>query len=229
MRAMDSAPPLPPSPSWRELIRLSLPVTIAISAFAITVGVLARTGGFGWVAPTVFSGTTWAGASQVAALSVLTGGGGVAAAIVAGALVNLRYFPIGISVASSLRGSPLRRFLEAQLVADVNWALAHRGGGHYDRRILLGAGVLMWFVWVGGTLVGLLIGGVVRDPRTYGLDAVFPALFVGLLVPQVRSRRPIAATALAAGLILVAVPFVPPGIPVVIGAGAMLLGWRRSR
>ncbi len=221
--------PEPAVQSYREVARAALPASIAVGTFAVSIGIVARTGGLGWTAPAVFSATTFAGASQVASIGVITGGGGVVAAIVAGILVNLRYIPIGISVASCFRGSRLRRFFECQVVADVNWALAHRGGGRYDRRILLGVGVVMWAVWVCATVIGLALGGVVGDPRRFGLDALFPAMFVAILVPQLRPQRNALTAALAAGLALLAIPFVPPGIPILIGSLAVIVGgWRRA-
>lgn len=223
---VDSVPE-PVVQSFREVARGALPASIAVGTFAVSIGIVARTGGLGWTAPAVFSATTYAGASQVASIGVITGGGGVAAAIVAGILVNLRYIPVGISVASCFRGSRLRRFIECQVVTDVNWALAHQGGGRYDRRILLGVGVIMWTVWVCATMIGLALGGVVGDPRQFGLDALFPAMFVAILVPQLRSRRIALTAALAAGLALIAIPFVPPGIPILLGSLAVIVGGRR--
>ena len=224
---MLAAAPEPVVLSYRQVARIALPASIAVGTFAVSIGIVARTGGLGWTAPAVFSATTYAGAAQSAVLGVITGGGGVVAAIVAGVLVNLRYIPVGISVASCFHGSRLRRFIECQCVADVNWALAHQGGGRYDRRILLGAGVMMWVVWVVATVIGLALGGVVGDPRRFGLDALFPAMFVAILAPQLRSRRSALTAALAAGLALLAVPFVPPGIPILIGSLAAVVGVRR--
>ena len=56
----------------------------------------------------VMSATTFAGSAQVATVSVLGAGGGVAAAVVAALLLNARYAPIGITIAQSFRGSILR-------------------------------------------------------------------------------------------------------------------------
>lgn len=226
---MEQAAAQQPGQSYWQIARAAMPASLAVGAFGLSIGIVARSVGLGWTAPTVFAATTFGGSAQVAALGVLTGGGGVVAAIVAGILVHLRFVPIGISVASCFHGSPLRRFLEAQVVSDINWALAHRGGGRYDRRILLVAGVVVWVVWVCATVVGLALGGVVGDTQRFGLDALFPAMFIGLLVPQLRRRDEVVAVALAIGLVLIAVPLVPPGIPILVGALAALLGRRRSR
>src|SRR3954454_23548390 len=96
-------------------VRAAVPLAVAVGAFGISFGVLAREAGMGSVAPLVMSVTTFAGSAQFAVVSVLTAGGGVAAACVAALLLNARYAPIGMSVAKALRGGWLKRVLEAQL------------------------------------------------------------------------------------------------------------------
>jgi hypothetical protein len=56
--------------------------------------------------------------------------------VTAAVLLNARYAPISISVAPGFHGSVPRRLLESQLIVDESWAVSHRGGGHFDRRIL---------------------------------------------------------------------------------------------
>jgi len=116
-------------------VRLGAPLAPAAAALGASFGVLARTAHFDAVAAIVMSATTFAGSSQVAAVSVLGAGGGVAAAVAAALLLNARYAPIGISVAHSFRGSIAKRFAQSQLVVDESWALS---GG--NRRVLLGGG-----------------------------------------------------------------------------------------
>ena len=97
--------------------------------------------------------------------SILGAGGGAAAAIVAAVLLNTRYAPISISVAPLFRGPRLRRLVESQLIVDESWALASRGGGRFDRRLLLGAGLLLYVAWVSGTAVGRARGRCARQPE----------------------------------------------------------------
>ena len=61
-------------------------------------------------------------------------------------------------------------------------------GGRFDIRRMLGAGLVLYVGWVGGTVIGVVAGGSLGDPATLGLDAAFPALFLALLVPLVRNR-----------------------------------------
>jgi len=206
-------------------VRTAAPLAVAVGGFGVSFGVLAHDAGMGSVAPVVMSLTTFAGSAQFAVVSVLTAGGGVAAACVAALLLNARYAPIGLSVAGALHRNRFRRLLEAQLVVDESWALSNQGGGRFDRGILLGAGTLLYASWVGGTTIGVLTGNLIGNPNNLGLDAAFPALFFALLVGQIRSRRTVVAALAGAGIALVVTPYTKAGVPLIVACLACVVGW----
>ena len=208
-------------------VRAVLPIAVTVPLFALSFGVLARAAGLGVAAPIVMSATTFAGSAQFAATSILDDGGTVAAAIVAALLLNARYAAIGISVASLFRGSTVRRLTEAQLIVDESWALSARPDGTFDRRILIGAGLTLYVVWVLATVVGVIGGGFIGDPGRLGLDAAFPALFLALLVGQLRTRRAVAAAVAGGGIALALLPWTPAGVPIVAAVAGCLVGFRR--
>jgi 4-azaleucine resistance transporter AzlC len=212
----------------RKGVRVAAPLFPAAFALGASFGVLARTAHFGAVAAVVMSATTFAGSAQVATVSVLAGGGDVAAAVAAALLLNTRYAPIGITIASSFRGSVLRRLAQAQLVVDESWALAGGGTPRFDRRVLLGVGWLLWIGWVGGTAVGALLGQAIGDPSAFGLDGAFAALFVALLAAQLTSRTRTAAAVAGAVIAVLLIPFTPPGVPIIAATAAVLVGLRRA-
>jgi 4-azaleucine resistance transporter AzlC len=191
----------------------------------VTFGVLARSAGMGIAAPLVMSATTFAGSAQFAAASILGASGGTITAIAAALLLNARYVPIGISVAPGFRGNALERLLGAQLVVDESWAVASRRG--FDFRVLVGAGAVLYVGWNVGTAIGLVGGGALRHPSRLGLDAAFPALFLGLLAPQLHSRRAVLAALVAGAIVVALTPVSAPGIPIVAAGAACLIGLRR--
>ena len=217
----------PEPPSRREGARRVAPLALAVAGFGVSFGVLAGAAGVDPAPAVVMSATTFAGSAQFAAVSVLSAGGAIATAALTAALLNTRYVPIGISVAPEFGGPVWRRLLEAQLVVDESWAVSHLGGGRYDRRLVVGAGLLLYLSWVGGTLVGALGGEALGDPERLGLDAAFPAMFLALLVGQVHGRRGLAAAIAGALIALALVPVLPAGLPIVAAAAACLLGLRR--
>jgi 4-azaleucine resistance transporter AzlC len=210
--------------SFRDGVRAIVPFSVAVAAFGVTFGVLAREAGMGVLAPIVMSATTFAGSAQFAAVSTLSAGGSVAAAVTAALLLNARYGPIGLSVARDLHGGRLARFAQAQLVVDESWVIAADGRGRFNRSVLIAAGLGLYMVWVGSTVVGVLFGQLLSDPSTYGLDAAFPALFLALLWPQLRRRTSIEAAVLGAGIAIALTPLLPAGLPIVAAGSACLLG-----
>jgi 4-azaleucine resistance transporter AzlC len=206
-------------------VRAGLPFGLATAVLGVSFGVLARSLGWGVVAPIVFSVITVSGSAQFAAAAVLGAGGGVVAAVVAAWLLIARFLPMGIAVAPYLKGGPLRRALEGQMIVDASWALASRGGGRFDREFMIGATIPQFALWIGGTIVGVMAGDVVGDVERLGLDAIFPAFFLALLVEELRAGgRAIAVALIAAALSLALVPLVPPGVPVIAACVAALLG-----
>jgi len=203
------------------------PLVPASATFGVAYGVLAVTAGMGVLAPIVMSATTFAGAAQFAAASVIRDGGSVLAAVGAAVLLNARYLAMSVTIAPAFRGSRLRRFFESQLLVDESWAISQVGGGRIDRRMLVGAGLFLFPCWVGGTALGVFGGDVLGDPKRLGLDAAFPALFLVLLFTLTVSRRAIVA-AVAGGLIaLVLLPIAPAGVPVIAASAVCLAGSRR--
>ena len=187
---------------------------------------LAEAAGVGAVAAVVMSVTTYAGAAQFAAVSVLDVGGTVAAAVLAGVFLNARYAAISLTVASIFPGGRLRRLVESQAIVDESWALSGRSG-RFEWPILVGAGLLFYVCWVGSTALGTVVGGVFGDPNALGLDAAFAALFLALAVPYLRDRSGRRAAALAVAITLLLIPVAPAGLPLVAASAACLLGLRR--
>ena len=209
----------------RDGVRAALPLALAPLLFGASFGLLAVDAGMGWFGAIVMSATTFAGSAQFAAASILEDGGGVAAAIVAAVLLNARYVPISLSVASIFPGSRRRRLAESQLIVDESWALSGRTG-RFEYPVLVGAGLLFYVLWVGGTAIGTVVGDLL-DPEAIGLDAAFPALFLALLAPYLRTRRALATGLVAGGITLVLLPLASPGVPIVAASLAAVIGLRR--
>jgi len=213
--------------SYREGLKRIAPVAPASASFGIAFGILASTAGFGSLAPIAMSATTFAGAAQFAAVSVLNDGGTVAAAVVAAVLLNARYLAISVAIAPAFEGSRLRRFLESQLIVDESWALSAREGGRFDVPFMLGVGLTLYPMWIAGTALGVVAGDLIGDPERLGLDAAFPALFLALLAGQIETRDARVAALLGGAIAAVLVPVAPAGIPIIAAVAACLIGARR--
>jgi predicted branched-subunit amino acid permease len=216
-----------PGATLKDGIRIGLPFGVAAGLVGISFGVVAQPV-MGAAAAIAMSAFVFAGAAQFGATAVLASGGSATTAILTGIMLNARFLPMGVAIASSLPGGPLLRALQGQTIVDASWAAAHLGGGRFDRNLLMGATIPQYPAWVLGTVIGALGADSLGDPRALGLDAVFPAFFLGLLLSEAtasRLARTVALTGAAIALLLT--PVLPPGLPILLAASAALLGLRR--
>lgn len=211
-------------------LRAGAPFVLPTLVLGVSYGVLAAPV-MGRLAPIAFSALVYSGAAQFASLSVIKAGGAVGAASAAGLLISLRWLPMGLAIGPSTRGHLLRRLAQGQAIVDASFALSNRGEGRFDIGVLVGATIAQAGAWVAGTVIGVFAGGIAGDPSRFGVDAVFPAFYLALLIGEVdegRGRRPLLA-AVGGGLIaLTLMPFAPPGVPVIAAAAAALVGLRRT-
>jgi 4-azaleucine resistance transporter AzlC len=218
-----------PREAFRAGLRAGLPFAIVGFVLSLSFGVLARGVGFSALGAIVMSAIVFAGSAQFAAVSILGGGGGVAAAVAAAALMNSRFLPMGVALAPSLPGRWPKRAAQGQTVVDSSWAMSNLGDGRFDRHFLFGATAIQYATWLGGTATGALGGSIIGDIDALGLDAVYPAFFLALLLAEMRDRRS-RLVAVAGGLIALAlVPFAPAGIPVLAASAAALAGLAGAR
>jgi 4-azaleucine resistance transporter AzlC len=206
-------------------VRRGVPFGIAVFTVAVSFGILARPV-MGSVAPIVMSIVVFSGSAQLGSLAVLNAGGGTAAAIAAGVLLNARYLAMGLALAPSLRGRALSRSAFAMTTVDASWASASNGDGTFDAWYMVGVSIPQYTGWVLGTVVGVLIGSHLGDPRALGLDALFPAFFIVLLFEEARGRRRIVAAAGGAGIALVLTPILPAGLPILAASAAAVAASR---
>lgn len=213
--------------SFRVGLRLSLPFAVASFLLSTSFGVVAREAGFSAVAAIAMSVLVFAGSAQFAAVAVVAAGGGAGAAIAAGTLMNARFLPMNIALAPSLPGRAWWRAVQGQAVVDSSWALAARDDGTFDRWRLFGTSAPQLLAWYLGTVTGALGGDLVGDLDRFGLDAVYPAFFLAILLPELKDRDRTGVAVVGGLLALALVPFAPPGVPVLAAGLAALWGLRR--
>lgn len=203
----------------RTLPTLDRDIVLACAAvwlFGLSYGAIATTDGFPLWLPAVASLLVIAGSSELLFVGVVAAGGSPIAAALAGLLVNARHLPYGLALPEGVvpKGG-WRRVLGTHLMNDeaVVFALAEKDQAA-ERYWQCGIGVLL--TWPAGAVLGALAGSFIRNTNALGLDAVFPAVILALIFPQLReaqSNRPALA---GAAIALATVPFLPAGVPVLL-------------
>jgi 4-azaleucine resistance transporter AzlC len=199
----------------RSITRTAAAIGVVTGAYAVSFGVLSVAAGLSVAQTCAMSLLVFTGASQFAAIGVISAGGSTAAALAPALLLAARNGVYGLSLVPVLRGRLVARALQAQLVIDESTAMARAQHDRDDaHHAFLATGLSVFIFWNLGTLIGAVAGSTLGSPKTLGLDAMFPAAFLALLAPQL--RRPGAPTAAVAGALIavVLVPFTPAGVPI---------------
>ena len=183
------------SPAFASAPCLALPVLPGMIAFGIAVGATAARKGFSLADSVLMNVLVYGGASQMVAMEVWPERitlASLAALALLTATVNARMLLIGASLRPWLGPLPSwQAYPMLHLSTDPGWLIAmrYRGEGGNDAAVFLGAGLLVWAVWMAATTVGYLMGALVSDPRRIGLDLVMPIFFAAMLIPLWRGGR----------------------------------------
>jgi predicted branched-subunit amino acid permease len=213
----------------RTARREAFGVALATSAYGISFGALAVASGFDVWQTCVLSLLMFTGGSQFAFVGVI-GAGGLAAApaaIASALLLGVRNVAYGMRMSPVIGRGVLRRAAAAPFTIDESTAVSlaqtsprARTAGFWITGLGIYAG------WNLTTLLGALLGDVLGDPKTFGLDAAAAAAFLALLWPRLRRRQAIAVGIAAAAVATALTPVLIPGLPVLVAAlVAIVVGW----
>jgi predicted branched-subunit amino acid permease len=212
------------------IVRDAVGIGVATGAYALSFGAISVASGLSILQTCALSLLLFSGGSQFALVGVLGAGGSAVAAAGTAILLGSRNALYGLRLAPLLKVRGLRRAAAAQLVIDESSAMAvGRESGRAARLGFWATGLSVFVLWNLGTILGALGAQSLRDPRVLGLDAAVPAAFLALLAPRVRTREPWVIAFAAALTALVAAPFVPAGVPVLLAAAVAAVLALRGR
>ncbi len=222
---------------WRRGFAAMLPLWLGAIPFGLTYGVLAQQAGFGAIETQLSSMLIYAGAAQMAMISLFDAGAAFVAIALTTLVLNLRHVLYGLSLSRELGGGPVRprRSLLAAVLVDESYGITVADGQRGDRgrradAYLFGASLSLYTPFTLSTLSGISLGGVLPDADKLGLELVFPLSFVVLLLPLLRTRRTVLVAVVAAILVLAAGQVVDGGVALLVatvggaGLGATLDG-----
>lgn len=213
-------------PDGDRLAARVVTVAVAVGAFGLAFGSAAAAAGMPPALVVLSSVVVFAGASQFAFVAVAVVAGPLAGAL-SGLLLNVRLIAFGVALGPRLGPGRLgARVLDGYLTTDESAAIALDGPVAGTRRRLRVAGAAVGTAWLVTTAAGA-VGGAILDVRALGLDVAFPATFLALLGPALRSRGGRATAAVAAVVAVGLGPVLPPGLPILVaGLVALPLGLR---
>ena len=218
---------------WRTLeggqLRDIAVVCLGVGVIGLSYGSSAVASGLPLWVPVLLAVMVFAGASELLFVGIIAAGGSPVAAVLAGLLVNARHVPYGLGLPDVI-GTGWRRVLGTHVMNDesVVFALSHKDLAR-SRAAYWISGLGLAFSWPLGATLGALLGTVVHNTDAFGLDAMFPAVLLALVLPALRERDKRLAALTGAAIALAAVPLLPAGLPVLLAlAGLATLAIRRA-
>lgn len=221
--------PIPRSFRASPAVRIGVSISIATGLYGVSFGALSVASGLDFWQTMALSLLLFSGGSQFAFIGVVAGGGSGVAAMSASALLGIRNGVYGMQLNALLRPSGWRRLASAQMTIDESTATATGQSDPLEqKRGFWVAGLGIYLLWNLFTAVGALVGDAMGDPKQWGLDGAAVAAFLALLWPRIKAFQPAAIAVVCAVATLLAVPFVPPGVPILVAAlVAGAIGWFR--
>lgn len=188
--------------AFRAGVAAIAPVLLGVLPFGLAAGVVTAEAGYGVTETVGHSMLIFAGASQIAAVSLLGDGAAVAVVVLTVLVINLRMMMYAASLAPHMADIPLhRRAVGAYLLTDQAYAVSIvrfreplPPGDRYA--FYMGAALTLWVPWQLSTVTGVLVGASLPDSVPLGFAV--PLMFLALLVPAVTDRPTLAAAVTSA-------------------------------
>jgi 4-azaleucine resistance transporter AzlC len=201
----------------------ALPIIVGYLPIGMAFGILSKTTGISLLESFMFSSLVFAGASQFMALNLMLVGTGIGGIILTTLLVNFRHFLMSASLTEKIKDIDSQSKGWLGLIAfgitDEVFSVASFREGKITREYLISLEALSLFGWVGGTVLGYIIGSILPDTIQASMGVGIYAMFIALLLPEAKKSRKVALLAILSGItntILTFMEFLPQGWNIIV-------------
>jgi len=192
-------------------VKSVLPILLGVVPFGLISGIAAVEAGVpNWLAVGMAS-IIFAGASQLAAVQLISVGASPLVIVLTVWVINLRMIMYSASLGPHFKRLSTRwKSLLAYLLTDQAYVVSllsfeaapGRTHGHW---YYLGAAASLWGTWQVTTVMGVILGA--RAPDSWSLDFAIPLTFIAITAPAVKNWASVAAAVMAGLVAVLAVDF----------------------
>lgn len=193
-------------PAWGHTLSTALPVVMGYLPIGFAYGVLAINAGLSIFQTVLMSIIVYAGSAQLIAVSFLAQSIHPISIIATTFIVNLRHLLMSAALAPHLRE------WKQHQVALFSYELTDESFGVHSLRFDRGENQptpsiiingICQLAWVLGSLLGAVAGNLIKDVRPFALDYALPAMFIALLILQIKNRTHLLIALISAVLSLI--------------------------
>lgn len=196
--------------TFADGFRAAIPVFTGYLPIAVTFGLLAASVNMSFIHTFCFSALVFAGASQFVALNMLQAGIGTGEIALTVFLLNFRHFLMSASLSSRVKLNKLLIPIIAFGVTDESFAVSSMQKRELSEGYMLGLNLISYSGWVLGTVAGFVAGDFLPPILQHSISICLYAMFVAILMPEVKQSLKAGVVAFFAGLLNTA--FVYSGI-----------------
>jgi 4-azaleucine resistance transporter AzlC len=176
---------------WLTGVTQAVPIVMGYVPIGIAFGVLAQKAGISTLNTVLMSLLVFAGSSQLIAVGLFAAGVPALSIILTTFIVNLRH-----TLMSAALSPFLKRWRKAKLAAFAYQLTDETFAVHAARFASAGANKAEAFAtnvtaqaaWIFGGWLGTVLGQAITDVKSLALDYVLPAMFIALMVLQIKDR-----------------------------------------
>ena len=176
----------------KTAVKDTLPTVFGYIGIGLSFGIIASSVGLNPFFVGAMSLFIYAGAAQFITVSMLSSGFPILSIVLATFLINSRMILMSMATAPFFkRYSVFKNIIIGTFLTDESFALGMNKQNYTNGRLTYEwfstANLVSYFTWSVSSVLGALLGGIVREPKALGLDFALVAMFIGLLYLQVIS------------------------------------------
>lgn len=173
-------------------MRVGLPVCVGYFSVSFGFGTMAISQGLSVWEAVLISATNLTSAGQFAGLTVIAASAALIEMILTQLVINSRYALMSLALGQRL-GQEIgvcQRLAAAFFNTDEIFALGMSQEGKLTVRFFLGIGTVATLGWVGGTMIGAIVGTILPLSIRTALGTMLYGMFIAVVVPQTRQEKP---------------------------------------
>ena len=188
--------------NFRQGLKGGVSIAIGYLPIALTFGLLAKTTGLTLLDTVFMSIFVFAGASQYISLSLIALGSGVFEIIFTTFIVNIRHLLMSASLNEKVEHESLiKKAIYAFGITDETFSVAATKEGTVSTGYIFGVTSISYASWVLNSGIGFLIGANLPHSLQESMTVALYAMFVGLLVPTMKTSTKVVFLAVLAAAI----------------------------
>jgi predicted branched-subunit amino acid permease len=202
-------------------LKAMIPVTPGIIPFGAVMGTVFSEAHFTFFQAMTMNTLVFAGASQLAAVDLMTKNTPVLIVLATGLIINLRFILYSAALSPVVQKSSfLVKIASAYTLTDQGYAVMSANESQLKNttemvEFYLGTVLCMIFVWHGSVIAGFIFGNFA--PASWSLDYAIPLSFITLTIPTLKNK-PYVAVAIFSAVVAVLLKFIPFNLGLIITA-----------